>query len=309
VSSTKTFRHEAFLYDDDDEFARSMSSFVREGLADDEDVLAVLNRDKTTLLRDALGPDAEHISFGVMEAIGQNPARIIPAWRAFIEGSTGRGTRGIGEPVWAARSDNEVAECHIHESLLNVAFADASGFWLVCPYDASALPREVIDQARITHPYVRDGESQSDPVGARSRDHTDVFGDLLPEPDGVISGFPIAKVTLLDLREVVSAHAREHGLPEDRIGDLVLAVSELASNSVSHGGGHGVLFCWRDENSVVCEVRDSGHVAEPLVGSLLPPASNPGGRGLWLVNQLCDLVQLRSSPDGTRVRVHMRING
>jgi anti-sigma regulatory factor (Ser/Thr protein kinase) len=41
----------------------------------------------------------------------------------------------------------------------------------------------------------------------------------------------------------------------------------------------------------------------------LPDGEQEGGRGLWLINQLCDLVQLRSSPEGTSVRMSMRLPG
>ena len=60
-------------------------------------------------------------------------------------------------------------------------------------------------------------------------------------------------------------------------------------------------------DAVVCEVRDGGHIDAPLVGRERPSLERPGGRGLWLVNQLCDLVQIRSFPTGTVVRLHMRL--
>src|SRR5690349_3981669 len=40
--------------------------------------------------------------------------------------------------------------------------------------------------------------------------------------------------------------------------DLVLAVDELAANSLRHGGGHGELRLWTDEGAVVAEVEDGG---------------------------------------------------
>jgi len=51
------------------------------------------------------------------------------------------------------------------------------------------------------------------------------------------------------------------------------------------------------------EFSDSGRVTDPLAGRLMPTLEQTGGRGVYLVNQLCDLVQLRSSDHGTVVRV------
>jgi hypothetical protein len=42
-----------------------------------------------------------------------------------------------------------------------------------------------------------------------------------------------------------------------------------------------------------------------MAGRERPTSERDGGRGLWMVNQLCDLVQLRSFPDGAAVRLHM----
>jgi anti-sigma regulatory factor (Ser/Thr protein kinase) len=108
---------------------------------------------------------------------------------------------------------------------------------------------------------------------------------------------------LAAVRARVRGCAREAGLGEDRTADLVLAVTELATNSVRHGGGGGRLRTWRESDALVVDVADRGHVADPLAGRRTPPLTEEGGRGLWLANQLCDLVQLRSGPDGTLVRV------
>ena len=86
--------------------------------------------------------------------------------------------------------------------------------------------------------------------------------------------------------------------------DLVLAVHEVAVNSVRHGGGTGELLVWRDGARVVCEIRDRGVIAHPLADRLSAPPYASGGRGLWLANAICELVQIRSVPDGTVVRLH-----
>jgi anti-sigma regulatory factor (Ser/Thr protein kinase) len=108
------------------------------------------------------------------------------------------------------------------------------------------------------------------------------------------------------MRRFVSAWASEEMLDDERRERLVLAVNELASNSIRHGGGRGKLLVWRCADTLLCEVRDDGHIADPLAGRRRPMTEEYGGRGLWLVNQLCDLVQVRTSAGGSVVRAHMR---
>ncbi len=81
-------------------------------------------------------------------------------------------------------------------------------------------------------------------------------------------------------------------------------MDELASNSIRHGGGVGLLRCWREADTLLCEVHDAGQIEAPLVGRSRPTPEARCGRGVWLVNQLCDLVQIRSAAAGTVVRVH-----
>ena len=87
----------------------------------------------------------------------------------------------------------------------------------------------------------------------------------------------------------------------------MLAVNELATNSVRYGGGRGEMLLWREGRMLLCEIRDEGHITDPLVGRSRPTPEANNGRGLWLANQLCDLVQIRSSPQGSSVRVHKEL--
>jgi anti-sigma regulatory factor (Ser/Thr protein kinase) len=96
------------------------------------------------------------------------------------------------------------------------------------------------------------------------------------------------------------------GLDERGIDDLLIGVNELACNSIRHGGGEGRVRVCRAGSALICEVRDRGTMNVPLAGRVRPDPSQRYGRGLWMTNQLCDLVQLRCNGDSTVARVHMR---
>jgi anti-sigma regulatory factor (Ser/Thr protein kinase) len=113
---------------------------------------------------------------------------------------------------------------------------------------------------------------------------------------------------LSQVRALVLQHAREAGLPESRANDLVLAVSEVAANTLRHTKSPGTLAMWHDANEVVCEIHDEGTITDPLVGHRKPAPGASGGHGLWLVRQVCDLVELASDADGTTVRMHMTLH-
>jgi len=100
--------------------------------------------------------------------------------------------------------------------------------------------------------------------------------------------------------------ANEARLSPERFSDLMLAASELAANSVRHAGGGGLARAWHTTEAVFCEVEDAGSIGDPLVGRRRPSLSAREGRGLWLVNHLCDLVEVRSAAGRTVVRVQVR---
>jgi anti-sigma regulatory factor (Ser/Thr protein kinase) len=131
----------------------------------------------------------------------------------------------------------------------------------------------------------------------------ELSGAPLPEPSAVDVEFDFDLSMLSEVRAVVRARAGELGLTPDRVAGLELAASEVATNSVSYGGGHGRLRCWVDNVDFICELRDAGRIQEPLVGRVRPRPGQSSGYGLWLAQQLCDLVQIRSGARGTVVRL------
>jgi anti-sigma regulatory factor (Ser/Thr protein kinase) len=112
---------------------------------------------------------------------------------------------------------------------------------------------------------------------------------------------------LSEVRALVLTRALKAGLAGSRANDLVLAVSEVAGNTLRHTRSAGTLAIWYDEDEIVCEIHDDGVITDPLAGRRRPAPDASGGHGLWLVYQVCDQVELNSGADGTTVRMHMSL--
>ncbi|GGM78910.1 anti-sigma regulatory factor [Longimycelium tulufanense] len=306
LGSPTRFRHEALLYRGEPEYVGVVQEFVRAGVAGGEPVLVAVPGRRLDLLRRVLGAVGERVRFVDMTGVGRNPGRIISVWYEFVREHTagGRRVRGVGEPVWPGRSPEELVECQRSEALVNVAFGLVPAWWLLCPYDVVGLPAGVVSRACRHHPFVwRDGAHRA----GGGVEVVDPLAGALPEPPGVAVGVAFTASELRRARHTVARVAREAGLPPARVDDLVLAMGEAAANSLRHGGGRGLVRVWRHRGSVVCEVRDAGRILDPLVGRLPPEPHRYSGRGLWLVHHLCDLVQVRSGPAGTVVRMRMEV--
>ena len=304
---TPGYRHEALFYRGDEEFLAGTLPLVREAVDAEAAVLVAIPKGHAAVLREALDGHGDGVVFADMEELGRNPGRIIAAWRDFVRAHAGGDAAplGIGEPVWPERSDAELVECQRHETLLNLAFTAETPWTLLCPYDARRLSHDVLDAARRSHPHVCEhGHSH----------RSDAYTRCIPGCESLPAAAEDADVVaysgiegLAPLRELIALRAEREGLDRARVRDLVLAVDELATNTLRYARGEGTLRVWRDDAALVIEVADAGHIADPLAGRDCPPATELGGRGLFLVNQLCDLVQLRSSPEGSVIRIHMQL--
>jgi anti-sigma regulatory factor (Ser/Thr protein kinase) len=304
----KAFRHDAVFYHGEGGFAAAVLTFVTDAVERAEPVLVAVPRARTAVLRRELGEASSRVEFVDMEAAGKNPACIIPVWHDFAARHAGGGKalNGVGEPVWAGRSRAEIAECQRHESLLNLAFAGARSFALICPYDEAALPADVLAEARQSHPHVVEGGTRR---ASAAYHGLDAIGSAdrrpLAPPLEIEGAHAFSAGDLRAARQEVAAWAISCGVAAYRAADLALAVHEAAVNSVRHGGGGGVLRYWREDDAVVCEIADAGDLRDPLAGRSLPAGGSPSGRGLWLINHLCDLVQIRATAPGTLVRLRL----
>jgi anti-sigma regulatory factor (Ser/Thr protein kinase) len=302
------YRHEALMYVGDGDFMDATASFIQEGTSNGEPILVVVSARKIDLLRARLGAGADQVRFADMDSVGTNPARIIPAWREFVDQHARAGPfRGIGEPIWAGRSHDELVECQRHESLLNLAFAETPEFQLLCPYDTEALAPDVIQEAHRSHPLIVEAGAQRRSSRYRGLGAIAApFEEPLPEPPCDRVELSFHPGGLQGVRDVVRHLGERAGLGDTRLADLVVAANEVVTNALQHGGGAGRLRVWVEPHAIICEVLDSGSIDDPLVGRQHPAMDVHSGRGLWLANQLCELVQIRSSPAGTVVRLHLR---
>ncbi|WP_327145877.1 sensor histidine kinase [Nocardia sp. NBC_01327] len=308
AGTTDLFVHPALFYRDSDEYLSGTLGFIREGLALGEPVAVSVPTGNLALLRAELGSDADSVRLMDMTVEGRNPGRIIPGvLRAFTDAQQAGRVRIIGEPIWASRSATEYPACVQHEALINAAFAGRE-VTILCPYDTTALPPDILADARATHPTLIDssGESAS---GAYDPDKiVAMYNQPLAEPPAAAMLLAFDGAALSGIRHLAVDYARDAGMAAERIVDLELVIAETTTNSVVHGGGSGTLALWVSQGQLCCQISDSGHITNPLAGRLPAPARVPGGRGLLIVNQLADLVRMHTGTQGTTLYIRLPLD-
>lgn len=303
-------RHSALLYKDQDQLLDGVLPFLQAGSERGEALLVAMPSANLEVVREVLEAEARLVSFMNLDQTGGNPARLISAWQEFGETDSGaRGLRCVSEALWFGRSAAEIEECERHEMLLNVAFGASADTSVLCPYDRGRLDAAVLDRVAHSHrELTQDGNGPTASTSFVEPGDFNPFEGELPPVTTAIAEMPFRKSRLAELRALLRQRGDEAGLEGTRRGDFVLAGDELATNSIQHAGGGGTMRVWADEEQLFCEVRDDGRLEEPLIGRRRPPPEQAGGRGLWLVNQLCDLVQIRSGEDGNVIRLSMKLD-
>jgi anti-sigma regulatory factor (Ser/Thr protein kinase) len=318
----RSFHHAALVYGEPDDFAAAVLGFVADGVAAGEAVLVAATSASAARLRARLGRRADLVRLLVLSRLGANPARILAVMRGFAGEYRGRAIRCVQELYWTGRPLTELCEAMRLDALaeraltgtalagLTLAGQAHSGqhlagpalsgpepaggsVSLLCGYDARLDP-DLLAVAEQAHQAGQPGRWEA-------------LDELSGSP-GWAAGLRF-RDEQAEVRRFVAAQAQLAGLSPARVTDLVLVVGELAANTLTHTDGPGQLTMWAADGMVICQVSDSGQISDPLAGTVCPdPAAAGRRRGLWLVQQVSDLVQIRSGPAGTTIRVHMRLS-
>jgi anti-sigma regulatory factor (Ser/Thr protein kinase) len=253
-----------------------------------------------------LTSSAPPVQFVDMDELGRNPARIVTAFLAFAAEHAGQQVWCLSEPVWPSRSPAEIREAARNEALLNVAMAGVQAT-VMCPYNVGELRPSVITAARRTHPAIfHEGTPQQSRAYPGSRLEPAVWDRPLPQPPRRAASLTY-DTDLATLRDFVVRQAGRSGLAAERAADLVLSASEVAANTLRHTSQPGTVIAWHTADEFLCQITDTGEITDPLAGLRPPSEERLGGQGLWVVNKVCDLVEMRTGPDGTTIRLHMRL--
>jgi anti-sigma regulatory factor (Ser/Thr protein kinase) len=305
VAAADGLGHAVLFYGGAAERRAAMVKLVQAGLARREPVLLAVPQVRSALAG-WLGASSALVTMTDMTELGRNPGRIIPALRAFADRHLGHRVQIVCESIWPGRTQAEVCEAARQEALIERAFVGISGT-VVCPYSAAGLPESVLADAACTHPWQAAADSLV-PSASYAGPHAVPAMCRLPLPRPPAEAEEMAyRSDLRPVRAMVAAAGQRAGLPAGRVTDLMLAVSELAANTMRHTADGGVAYAWQADGEMLCQVADSGYIPDPLAGLRREPVDQPGGKGLWLVHQVCDLVEVRTTEEGTVIRLHMRL--
>jgi anti-sigma regulatory factor (Ser/Thr protein kinase) len=303
VQDDPQFRHQGLPYESSQSLLEQVTGFLGPALDREEPVLIAAQSDTLSGFRTAFIGNRTHIDLTPMEEVGRNPGRLISIWSDFLDrhGAPGVTVWGIGEPIYAGRDEAEIEESGIYEQTLNGAFIEPEfTLRLGCPFDTASLPENVLDDLTGSHPFIGSGSTSrtNENFLTNGRPDRQLSPALISDDEFV----PFTKEGLGAMRRKLTEDARRFGVAEERIPDLVLAVNEIATNSIRYAGS-GSLGAWQAGGRVVCEVRDSGFIEDQLIGLRKPKNTEERGRGIWFAHQVSDLIQLRSKPSGTTVRI------
>jgi anti-sigma regulatory factor (Ser/Thr protein kinase) len=312
--SPARYRHDLLLHSTAAELAAVAVPFLRAGLEAGDVVVIGTDEPSAAVLGDALGG---HERLHVLSQSDLHPGRTpaaITTLRRLAErwgGDPPHRVRLVGRTDFGP-TPRDWLEWQRYEAVVNQALRPAA-LWGVCAYDTGALPDEVVESGLRTHPHLASERGrQANPSFIEPADYL----RTLPVPDEPLERTePLLRVQdvrdFIGLRHAVADRLAGVAGDPDVLEDLHLAIDEMSSNAVRHGGPPVQLRLWAAPDRIVCTISDGGTgMDDPFAG--YGPAHGDelsrGGMGLWLARQLCDHVDVVDDGAGLTVRLTTRLS-
>jgi anti-sigma regulatory factor (Ser/Thr protein kinase) len=300
MTAQAKLRHDAFIYESDEEYVARSVAFLKDGLALGEGAIVANTRDGLAKMRDALAPDAYGVTFVDVSSIYTRPARTVAAYYGtFLEQlRKAPAVRAVAD-FQGGRAPRDWAEWTGYEAITNLAYSHLP-VWVVCTYDANEVPDPVLDGVWRTH-----SEVLSDTWHASDRfeDPRAVVRRLAPEPEPLpeLRSFSAGN-DLEAFRELLARELAAERVPRAAALRMLVAGTEVAANAVRHGAGIAEVRVGTVDGRFVCEVIDRGPgFDDPVAGYLAPREGT--GTGLWVARQLTWRVEIFDSPRGFTARL------
>jgi anti-sigma regulatory factor (Ser/Thr protein kinase) len=295
------FRHNALVYASQDEYLSRAVPFLKEGIEAGEGAVVAHTKPGLAMVREALGPDAEHVRFVDVSSAYTRPARTLAAyhevWAEQLQETAAlRAVADVQFGLDPAERDLWTG----YEAVFNRSFAHLPA-WVICSYNANGTPDPIIESVWQTHPEVvtEDGWNASDLFEDPDELLRRLTPDPLPLPD--LRSIPFGR-DIEEFRERLASELIADGVGEASVLDMLLAATEVAENATQHGGGVKDVRVGQAKGRFVCEIVDRGEgFDDPAAGYLAPQEGV--GAGLWVARQLVWQIDFFRSPAGFTARL------
>jgi anti-sigma regulatory factor (Ser/Thr protein kinase) len=301
--------HRALLYTGEREFRAAVGTFIREGLARGERILAAVPAAQLAWIRAELGGAPPAVDYADAASFYPRHGRATRATLDWLRRHTSASlrVRVISQQPLARRTPAEIADYLRMEAAANEVFRPFP-VSVLCLYDGPALPDQVRPGVERTHPeLLRDGRVVPSPGFADPRTVIRGYSAVVQPPPAASVGFGRGD-DLAGVRRFLRAELSQAGLRGDPAQLLLTAAGEAVTNALVHGSAPRRVWVYREGPALVCHVRDGGPgFADPLAAYLAPDREAIHGHGLWLGRQACDCVEVAADGTGTHVRLLTRL--
>jgi anti-sigma regulatory factor (Ser/Thr protein kinase) len=301
TSNGTTLRHNAFVYDSPDEYIARAVRFLKEGLEAGEGAIVAHTKPGMAMMREALGPDAAHVTFADVSSAYTRPARTLAAYhKVYAEQLQKTAKLRAVADVQFGPDPHEWDLWTGYEAVFNRSFGHLPA-WVLCSYNANGTPDRIIEGVWQTHREVIDRNTWTTSDVYEDPDH--LLRRITPPPEVLpdLRSIPFGRDTER-LRERLAPELIAAGLGEAKTLEMLLAATAIATNAIQHGRGIEDVRVGQAHGRFVCEIIDRGHgFDDPAAGYLAPREG--AGTGLWVARQLTWRIEFFQSSKGFTARI------